>query len=104
MTARKNNTPNVIVLNEIDNVATATKQISPGEKIALGSHGSLPDHLSLEYIDTGHKISLVSIRKGDAIVKFGEIIGEATQDIRPGEHVHSHNMRSLHGRAQKESR
>ena len=103
MASLKNNVPNCIILNEIDNVATATRQINSGEKIVTASENSRPVEYSLEYIDTGHKISLISISKGDTIVKFGEIIGEATQDIRPGEHVHSHNMRSLHGRAQKEA-
>jgi len=31
---------------------------------------------------------------GDPVVKYGEVIGYATTGIRPGQHVHVHNVRS----------
>ncbi|MFD1910927.1 UxaA family hydrolase [Halodurantibacterium flavum] len=40
----------------------------------------------------GHKIARRAIAAGEAVVKFGQIIGYATADIAPGEHVHSHNL------------
>ena len=47
-----------------------------------------------ETIPAGHKYALKSIRTGEYIVKYGEIIGRATQDITEGEWVHTHNLRS----------
>ena len=41
----------------------------------------------------GHKIALVPLRKGEPVIKFGAVIGHATADIAPGEHVHLHNLR-----------
>jgi len=78
--------------------------VNPAErnaKVFLKSDSG-ESHLSAkEYIDAGHKIALQNIRKGERVIKFGEIIGEATADIPAGSHVHSHNMRSLHGRSGK---
>ena len=39
----------------------------------------------------GHKIARRNIAAGDAVVKYGQIIGYASQPISPGAHVHSHN-------------
>ncbi len=43
-------------------------------------------------IPAGHKIALVDIAKGQDVVKYGFSIGQATQDIKRGEHIHSHNL------------
>ncbi len=49
-------------------------------------------------IPYGHKIALTDIRRGEAIIKYGEQIGVATADIRAGQHVHVHNVESTRGR------
>lgn len=43
-------------------------------------------------IPFGHKVALVSISKGEAVLKYGVVIGNAKTDIRKGEHVHVHNI------------
>jgi altronate dehydratase small subunit len=93
--------PNAILLNEVDNVVTATRPIAAGKKLMLASGSRVIIQNSSEYIDTGHKIAIAIIKKGELVIKFGETIGEATKEIRPGENVHSHNMKSLHGRPPK---
>ena len=45
-------------------------------------------------IPAGHKYALRAIGKGETVIKYGEIIGRATQDIAKGEWVHTHNVRS----------
>ncbi len=42
-------------------------------------------------IPMGHKIAVRRVEKGAAILKFGQVIGYATEEIAPGEHVHVHN-------------
>lgn len=49
-------------------------------------------------IPYGHKLALKPISVGDRIVKYGSVIGAATEPIAPGAHVHVHNMVSLRGR------
>ncbi|MBR2341633.1 MAG: altronate dehydratase [Clostridia bacterium] len=45
-------------------------------------------------IPAGHKYALKDIKQGDYVIKYGEIIGRATQDIAEGEWVHTHNVKS----------
>ena len=42
----------------------------------------------------GHKFALCDIRKGENIIKYASQIGSATCDIKAGEHVHTHNVKS----------
>ena len=48
----------------------------------------------MENVPAGHKYALCDIKQGEYVYKYGEIIGKATQDIRQGEWVHTHNVRS----------
>ncbi len=48
-------------------------------------------------LETGHKIALVDIEKGADIIKYGYPIGYATEDIKKGDSVHSHNMKTKLG-------
>lgn len=45
-------------------------------------------------LETGHKVALFPISKGENIIKYGNPIGHATEDIQKGEHVHSHNLKT----------
>ena len=42
----------------------------------------------------GHKVALRDIKKGENIIKYGFPIGHATEDIKKGEHVHTHNVKT----------
>lgn len=64
----------LIILNERDNVG-----------VLKAPRGSVP---------MGHKIALKDIPKGAAVVKYGYPIGVATEDIKAGDFVHTHNLRS----------
>lgn len=54
------------------------------------------DNVSVS-LETGHKSALCDINKGADIIKYGYPIGEATSDIKKGERVHSHNMKTKLG-------
>ena len=43
-------------------------------------------------LKSGHKYADCDIKAGENIVKYGCPIGHATEDIQPGQWVHSHNM------------
>ena len=45
-------------------------------------------------IARGHKLALKDIKNGANIIKYGFPIGSATADIKKGEWVHTHNMRT----------
>lgn len=45
-------------------------------------------------LENGHKYALCDIKCGESIIKYGNPIGHATEDIKKGEHIHSHNMKT----------
>lgn len=45
-------------------------------------------------IENGHKYALCDIEKGENIIKYGMPIGHATEKIKRGEHIHTHNLRT----------
>lgn len=59
------------------------------------AQGSVVAKVPIPY---GHKIALVAVARGASIIKYGQVIGRATADIAPGDHVHVHNLESLRGR------
>ena len=45
-------------------------------------------------LSTGHKFARVDIKAGENIIKYGNPIGHALCDIKAGEQVHTHNMKT----------
>ncbi len=45
-------------------------------------------------IENGHKYALRNIKKGENIIKYGQPIGYATEDIKKDSHVHVHNLKT----------
>jgi altronate hydrolase len=76
----------VIRLNPNDNVVVALKALAPDTAVsaeAITARDAIP---------FGHKVSTRAIKKGEAVRKYGQVIGVASQDIEPGRHVHVHNL------------
>lgn len=73
-----------------DSVAVALKALPSGTFIELdGKRISLRQE-----IPSGHKFSLTFLPKGAEIIKYGNPIGTAKEDIEPGEWVHTHNLKT----------
>ena len=79
-----------------DNVATAKVPIGPGTSLTLSKGKSI---LAREAIPFAHKIALRRIPKDGPVIKYGERIGRAIRDIKPGEWVHVHNVVGERGRS-----
>ena len=80
------NTPAVVILSDLDSVAVARRALARGSKV---------EKLDLEALDdipAGHKIARCSIAAGQPVLKYGQVIGIASQDIAAGAHVHTHNV------------
>ena len=87
-----------IVCHRDDTVATAVRDLAPGER-ARASGGGEDVLIELRsQVPFGHKFALRDITRGQEVIKYGEIIGLATSAIRQGEHVHLHNVEGLRGR------
>ncbi len=87
-----------ILLNITDNVVTLLDAISPNEEVFIEHKGTQSRAYAYEEIPKGHKMSLVLIPANHEVIKYGEVIGVATRDIKPGQHVHVHNVASQRGR------
>src|SRR5437588_7067913 len=71
-----------------DNIAVAARNLEPGAEIEFrGTRVTLAKRIGL-----GKKIALHDIKKGEAIYKYGQIIGFASENIPAGSHVHVHNV------------
>jgi altronate dehydratase small subunit len=83
-----------IVINEKDNVATALEPLNIGAHISAKVHGCLEEITLVSDIPMGHKFALKDLDEGEAVLKYGEPIGQSTTKITRGEHVHVHNVAS----------
>lgn len=80
----------LILLSALDNVFVVRAPIDEGETINLsGVMVAMTQALSM-----GHKLARSNISPGDKVIKYGAPIGSATAQIRPGDHVHLHNLKS----------
>jgi altronate dehydratase small subunit len=84
-----------LVMSPRDNVATVVEDIEPG-KIPVTIGGKTKEINVKQKIPFGHKFAISKISKGDKVIKYGEVIGFATQAIEEGEHVHVHNVQSVY--------
>ncbi|MFM7345992.1 MAG: UxaA family hydrolase [Tagaea sp.] len=72
-----------IRLDPADNLIVAVDPIEQGAEF----HGAK----AAAKIPRGHKMAIERVPKGAPFRKFGQIIGFATRDVAPGEHVHTQN-------------
>ena len=80
------NTHSVIRLHPSDNVIIALKDLSAG---AIVPELSAP---LAQAVPRGHKVATTAIKAGAQVIRYGQIIGDATQDIAAGAHIHTHNL------------
>ena len=74
--------PRYIKLNPRDNVAIVVNDLG------LPAGSRFPDGLTLkDFVPQGHKTALAAIAEGEAIRRYGEIIGYAKAAIEPGQWV-----------------
>ena len=78
--------PRVIRLHPEDDVVVALDQLVSG--MTLASEGLVVSGL----VPPGHKVATRAVAAGAPVRRYGQIIGFASQPIRPGQHVHTHNL------------
>ena len=75
-----------LTLHPDDNIVVALKNLRVGDVVCDGSI------TVSEEVKRGHKICVKSVKQSTNILKFGQIVGAATQDIAAGTLVHTHNL------------
>ncbi|MBS4224193.1 UxaA family hydrolase [Lederbergia citrea] len=87
-----------IMMKPQDKVAVALMDIPTGTQVEVSCQGQIFSIEIKENIEFGHKFAVKPIFSGEDILKYGEVIGVASVNIEPGEHVHIHNLEGKRGR------
>lgn len=82
-----------ISIHRDDNVATLLEDAAPGSISVLGEAATSAVQ-AIETIARGHKVALVPLSTGTAVIKYGVTIGHTTSNIPVGGWVHTHNCAS----------
>jgi altronate hydrolase len=88
--------PRIVCLQDValrlhpqDSVAIAKVDLCPGVLLEVWGDGPIPLR---QPVPSGHKVALRYIAAGEPVRRYGQVIGFATDDILPGEHVHTQNL------------
>lgn len=85
-----------LVHHKRDDVGVAVGDIPKGQKITgliLEGKTRIAVVATME-IPLGHKVALRDFNPGEVVTKYGEAIGVVVAEIRKGDHVHMHNLKT----------
>jgi altronate hydrolase len=81
-------TEQVLLLHPADDVVIAKADLDAGVTV----RGSSFEVELRQSVKAGHKIAVHAKSAGNPLRRYGQVIGFATTDIEPGDHVHLHNL------------
>ena len=82
-------------------IADVTVRLNPNDDVVIAKVPLLPktvltgegaDITISQMVPPGHKVATRMIARGEPVHRYGQIIGFASQDILPGQHVHTQNL------------
>lgn len=79
-----------IKINPSDNVAVAISALTKGNKVDIDGES----FTLISDIPAGHKFSLIDIKEGENVVKYGFPIGHAKHDIARGSFLDDHDIKT----------
>jgi len=80
----------LLLLDEQDNVFVVCAALAGGEDLIVeGDRVEVREDISL-----GHKVARVTLPVNSKIYKYGAPIGSTTVEVKRGQWLHTHNMRS----------
>ena len=85
-----------LVHEKKDTVGVAVVDVKAGQTLegrSLDENKTLSAKSNMD-IPLGHKIALKDFKTGDDVVKYGVVIGRVVKDIKQGDHVHVHNVKT----------
>ena len=86
---------NAVLIHKDDSVAISIEKIAKGDMVEFKKENEVISFKAIDDIPMYHKVALKDIKKGEPILKYGEHIGQASQEIKKGNHVHEHNVESV---------
>ncbi len=88
---------NFLKINDNDNVVVALQTLAQGESITVEADGGSKTVTANMEIPAGHKMAICDIAKGSEVTKYGYRIGNAIEDIKEGDWIHTHNVKTALG-------
>ena len=87
----------IIIHDEKDNVGVVVvEKVNKNQKCNcwIMENDKSVNIQSITEIPLGHKIAMKDLGPGDTILKYGHDIGKVVKDIKKGDHVHVHNVKT----------
>ena len=87
----------IIIHDEKDNVGVVViEKVNKNQKCNcwIMENDKSVNIQSITEIPLGHKIAMKDLSPGDTILKYGHDIGKVVKDIKKGDHVHVHNVKT----------
>lgn len=81
-------TSHAMLLHRDDDVAITMKDIDTGDSVLVADRV----FTATAPVGRGHKLAVRQRTPGDPVLRYGQVIGFATQSIEAGDHVHTHNL------------
>lgn len=86
---------NALMMDPMDNVVTCMNEVKTGETVVYRKGEELCSLTAQENIPYCHKIAILDITKGSQVIKYGESLGEVSENIAAGYWVADHNLFSI---------
>jgi (2R)-sulfolactate sulfo-lyase subunit alpha len=89
--------PQLLVHDQKDNVGVIVVEgLKAGTEMlgVITADNSSFQLFSRADVPIGHKVALHDLKAGDTAIKYGEDVGKIVADVKKGEHVHTHNMKT----------
>lgn len=86
-----------VVHEDGDSVGTVVVEgVKSGDKLTgwVMEQDKMVNLPTISDIPIGHKIALKALKKDDTVIKYGVDIGKVVAEIKAGEHLHVHNVKT----------
>lgn len=87
-------TKDILIMHLKDNVATVLREIPEGNEVSIELEDKKFTIKANRKIPIYHKIAIQDLKVGEAVLKYGEVIGIVKKEIKKGDHVHRRNIKS----------
>lgn len=89
--------PQLLVHDRQDNVGVVVvEDLQPGtDMLCVTTQDNSDFRMKANVaVQIGHKIALKDLKVGDTVTKYGQDIGKIVADVKKGDHVHTHNLKT----------
>ena len=82
----------MMIKPDTDNVGVVTAALKKGDIARFQKDDKVVEVTLLNDVPIYHKFCVKAVKKGEPVIKYGEQLGLAGQDIAVGDYVHTHNL------------